>query len=112
MSNKREWLYCNSEWQDVINVVKLEKNHTKRLKEFNFLLNVDGDNLTTNDVVNNWTVLAEDDIKDAADEWFHEDMFNHYETDDIIYWFFNIYTGEARHIKYTIKINCSGIIAD
>lgn len=109
---KYEWLYCNSDWNDLINIIKLKKNPSKRLEEFKFLLTIDGDNLTINDVLDTWTVLTENDIENAANEWFHEDVFNYRETNDIIYWFFNIYTGEARHIKYTVKVDCSGVIVD
>ena len=111
MSSKYEWLYCNYDWMDLINIIKLEKNPSKRLEQFKFFLNADG--LTMKDVVNTWTVLVEGDLENAASEWFHEDVFfNYHETNDVIYWFFNIHTGEARHIKYTVKIDCSGIIVD
>ena len=110
---KCEWLYCNSDWNDLINIIKLEKNPSKRLEEFNFLLNIDGDNLTINDVVDNWTVLTENDIENAANEWFYNyDIQEGIDLGHVTYWFFNIYTGKAVHIKYSVSVSCSDIITD
>lgn len=106
---KREWLYCNSDWDDLINIAKLEKNHRKRLQEFQQIL--DREDLTIKDVLDSWTVLCKEDIKKCAEDWFYEDSDGIW-SNTFIYWFFNIYTGEIQHIKYTVTVTNSGIITD
>lgn len=106
---KREWLYCNSDWKDLINIIKLEKSHHERLQEFQQIL--DREDTTIKDVLDSWTVVCEEDIKDCVEEWFFYDS-NGIESNTFIYWFFNIYTGETQHIKYTVTVTNSGIITD
>ena len=106
---KREWLYCDSDWNDLINIVKLEKNHHKRLQEFQQIL--DKEDLTIKNVLDSWMVLYKEDIKECVEEWFFYDS-NDIQSNTFIYWFFNIYTGETQHIKYTVNITVSGIITD
>lgn len=102
---KQKWLYCGYDWQDIVNIIKLTKNPNERLQEFNDLLR--RENVTINDILEVWCVLEKNDIKPSTEKWFLDDS----EVDNIvIYWFFNIYTGEALHIKYSI--NCTGIIKD
>lgn len=110
---KREWLYVDGEWSDLIGFCEKEKNHAKRLQFFNEYLNIDGDHLTIKDVYENWTVLWEEAIPDVAEGLFFDD----YDVVDcpnitISYWFFNIYTGEMRHVDYTVKLTRSGVTGD
>lgn len=110
---KREWLYVDGEWNDLIGFCEKEKNHAKRLQFFNEYLNIDGDHLTIKDVYKNWSVIWEEAIPDFAEELFSDD-YNVLDYSDITisYWFFNIYTGEMRHVDYTIKLTCSGVVGD
>lgn len=106
---KREWLYCDSDWKDLINIVKLEKSHRERLQEFQQILNKE--DATIKDVLNSCTVLCEEDIKECVEEWFFDDS-DGTQSNTFVYWFFNIYTGETQHIKYTVTVTSSGIITD
>ena len=107
---KREWLCCNDEWLDLINIIKLTSNPAERLQEFQQILK--HDHITIKDVINEWAVITKEEISDEAKNQFLIDDMIDYINDEIIYWFFNIYTGEAVHIKYSVKIICSGIIVD
>lgn len=103
---KHEWLYCGNDWNDITNIIKLEKNPKNRLQEFNDILQ--REKLTINDIFEVWCVLQKDEIQECVADWFYdEDIIN---TNEKIYWFFNIYTGEALHIKYVISY--SGIVTD
>ena len=107
---KREWLCCNDEWFDLIDIIKTVSNPTKRVQEFQRILK--HDHITIEDVVSGWRVIAKEEISDEAKDQFLIDDMTDYINDEIIYWFFNIYTGEAVHIKYSVKIICSGVIVD
>lgn len=106
---KENWLYCNADWSDLINIIKITDNSAKRLQEFNNILK--RDNLNIDDVVDTWVVFAEEDILPATKEWIVEDE-NICLEEPTIYWFFNIYTGKAIHVKCQIEIHCSGLIID
>lgn len=101
---KCEWLYCDTEWNDIINVIKLTNNQNERLKEFRNILK--REKVPFEDIEDEWCVFDERDIEDCVEEWFFDDGLK-----ENIYWFFNIYTGKALHIKYTTHY-CSEIIKD
>lgn len=107
---KNEWLYCGGDWDDLINIIKLEKNCDERLREFHDILKRDG--VTVKDVIDSWSVLEKLDIQDCVNEWLYDDLEEAATLDSLIYWFFNIYTGEALHIKCSVNISCSDIIVD
>jgi len=100
---KQEWLYCGHDWKDIANIIKRTRNPKKRLQKFNNILHKE--DMTINDILEIWGIFDKRDIESCTEEWFFDDS----ETNNI-YWFFNIHTGEALHIKYSIK--CSGIIKD
>ena len=102
---KQEWLYCGYDWKDITNIIKQTKNPKKRLQKFNNVLRKE--NMTINDILEIWGVFDKKDIKPCTEEWFSNDSEMN---SNITYWFFNIHTGEALHIKYSIK--CSGILKD
>lgn len=112
MAEKREWLYINDDWDKLIDFCKKEKDHAKRLQFFNEYLNIDGDHLTIKDVYENWTVIWEEEIAEVAEELFSD--YNPLDYFDITvqFWFFNFYTGEMRHVDYTVKLVCSGVVGD
>ena len=103
---KREWLYCGEDWDDVVNIIKLTKNPKERLQEFNNILK--REDMTIDDIFEDWPIEEKENIENSAETLLYEEEFDI--NDSIIYWFFNIYTGEALHIKYSL--NCSGIIKD
>lgn len=105
---KEKWLYCGHDWDDIVNIIKLTRNPKERLQKFNNIIK--REKLTINDILETWCILEKRDIEDCADEWFYNDDIGEVENKECIYWFFNIFTGEALHIKYSIK--CSGIIKD
>ena len=109
---KCEWLYCNSDWNDLINVIKLEKNRDNRLSEFHDMLK--RDDITIKDVINEWYVITgKSNIMGYTNEWFYNyDIQEGIDLGHVVYWFFNIYTGEAVHIKYSVSVSCSDIITD
>lgn len=107
---EKNWLYCGIDWSDLINVIKATDNPAERLQEFNDILERDG--LSIDDVVDTWVVFAEEDILPATEEWIVEDNENMCSEEPFIYWFFNLYTGEAVHVKYQIEIHCSGLVVD
>lgn len=113
MANKCEWLYVEGDWDQLIEVCQKEKNHAKRLQFFNEYLNIDGDHLTIKDVCESWMVIWEEEISEVAEELFYNDysVFN-YSGIAVSYWFFNIYTGEMRHVDYAMKLTCSGVVGD
>lgn len=113
MANECEWLYVDGEWDQLIGFCQKEKNHAKRLQFFNEYLNIDGDHLTIKDVRENWTVIWEEEISEVAEELFSNDysVFDYFDV-TFSYWFFNICTGEMRHVDYAIKLTCSGIVGD
>ena len=108
---KREWLYCGNDWCDIINIIKLEKNCNERLREFHDILK--RDELTIEDVVDEWCVVEKADIKDCVDEWFFNDdiefnnlsILNNNSSQKYTYWFFNINTGESKRINITLNIS-------
>lgn len=108
---KNEWLYCGNDWYDIINIIKLEKNCDERLREFHDIL--EREELTIDDVIDEWYVVEKSDIKDCVNEWVYGDDLEDLATlGNLTYWFFNIYTGEALHIKCSVSISCSDTIAD
>ena len=108
---KNEWLYCGSDWSDLINIIKLEKNCDERLREFHDILKREG--LTTENVIDEWYVIEKSDIKSCVNEWLYDnDLEDAAVLGGLTYWFFNIYTGEALYIKCSVTISCSDIIAD
>ena len=113
MAEKRAWLYVDGDRNLLIGFCQKEKNHAKRLQFFNEYLNIDGDHLTIKDVYENWTVIWEKEISEVAEEIFSNDynVLDYYNI-TVSYWFFNIYTGEMRHVDYTVKLTCSGVISD
>ena len=109
---KSEWLYCDDDnWFDIIDIIKLEKNCNERLREFHDILK--RGELTIEDVINEWCVLEKSEIKDCVNDWvYNNDLENVATLGSLTYWFFNIYTGEALHIKCSVSISCSNIIVD
>ena len=108
---KEEWLYCNDDWFDLVNIIKMEKNSNKRLHEFNEMLK--RDEMTINDVIGEWYVVEKSDIEDCVNEWLYNyDLEDAVTLGGLTYWFFNIHTGEAVHIKCSVNIFCSNIIVD
>jgi hypothetical protein len=106
---KKEWLYCNYDWNDMIDVIKAEKNCDKRLHKFHNILAEE--DITVQYVVDSWDVIDKSDIKDRVDEWFYNyDLEDAANGKNFVYWFFNIYTGEALHIE--CSINVSDMIVD
>lgn len=114
---KREWLYCGNDWYDIIDIIKLEKNHDERLREFHDILK--RDYLTIKDVIDSWCVIEKADIKNCVDEWFFNDdvefddlsILNNNSSQKCTYWFFNINTGESKHVNITLNVSV-GIIED
>lgn len=112
MANERAWLYVDGDWNLLIGFCQKEKNHAKRLQFFNEYLNIDGDHLTIKDVYENWSVIRADEISEVAEELFSDyNVLDYYDV-TFSYWFFNIYTGEMRHVDYTVKLTCSGVVGD
>lgn len=108
---KNEWLCCNGDWSDIINIIKLEKNCDERLREFRDILK--REELTTKNIIDQWCVIEKSDIKICVNEWFYDnDLEDVAVPEGLTYWFFNINTGEALHIKYSVTISCSGIVVD
>lgn len=109
---KYKWLPCDEDWSDVINIIKLEKNCNERLREFHNLLERDG--LTLDSVIDNWCVIEKSYIEEFAETSLEEEYVETLADNEtsFTYWFFNIYTGEALHVKYSVKVSCSGIIED
>ena len=108
---KNDWLYCGNDWYDIVNIVKLEKNCDERLREFHDILKREG--LTIKDVIDEWYVLEKSEIEECVNEWlYYSDLEDAATLGDLTYWFFNIYTGEALHIKCSVSISCSNIIVD
>ena len=108
---KNDWLYCDNDWYDIVNIVKLEKNCDERLREFHDILKREG--LTIKDVIDEWYVLEKSEIEECVNEWlYYNDLEDAATLGDLTYWFFNIYTGEALHIKCSVSISCSNIIVD
>lgn len=108
---KNKWLYCNGEWSDIIGIIKLEKDCNERLREFHDMLK--REELTTKDVIDEWFVVKKSDIKEYVNEWLYDnDLEEAAALGGLTYWFFNIYTGEALHIKCSVSISCSDIIVD
>lgn len=111
MANDK-WLYCNDDWFDLINVIKLVKNCDDRLSEFHDMLK--RDDMTIKDVIDEWYVIAgKSNIMSYVNEWFYNyDLQEGIDLGHVIYWFFNIYTGEAVHVKYSVSVSCSDIITN
>lgn len=108
---KHEWLYCSDDWSDLVNIIKLEKNCNERLREFHDMIKRDG--ITTKDIIDEWYVIEKSDIKNCANELFYDyDLEEAINLGKLIYWFFNIYTGEALHINYCVTVSSSDIIID
>ena len=108
---KNEWLYCTSDWSDIVNIIKLEKNCDERLREFHDIL--EREDLTIENVVDEWYVVEKSDIKDCVNEWVYGDDLEDLATlGNLTYWFFNIYTGEALRIKCSVSISFSDTIAN
>jgi hypothetical protein len=108
---KKEWLYCNDDWFDLINIIKMEKNSNKRLCEFNEMLK--RDEMTVENVIDEWSVIEKSDIENCVNEWFYDyNLANAVTLGGLTYWFFNIYTGETLHIKCSVNISFSDIIID
>lgn len=108
---KDEWLYCGGDWDDLVNIIKLEKNCDERLREFHDILKREG--MTVKNVIDAWFVLEKSEIQGCVNEWLYDnDLENAAVLGSLTYWFFNIYTGEALHIKCSINISCSDIITD
>lgn len=105
-----KWLYCSEDyWFDVVNIIKLEKNPEKRLREFYRILG--REDLTIAEVISEWAVIEKSDIMKYVNEWFYnDDIQEGVDLGYVTYWFFNICTGEAVHIKYLVNISCSGIV--
>lgn len=103
---KCAWLSCGGDWSDIVSVIKSTKNPKERLQKFHDIL--DKENVSFDDISEVWCVLDERDIEACTDDWLYDDGME--ENKEQIYWFFNIYTGEALHIKYVMY--CSGIIND
>ena len=58
-------------------------------------------------------MIEKSDIKNCVNEWLYDnDLEDVVTLGGITYWFFNIYTGEALHIKCSVSIFCSDIIVD
>lgn len=109
---KSEWMYCGSEWDDLVDIIKLEKNPAERLREFHDIIKREG--LTLEDVYFTWLMLNKEEMEGCAEEWFYDDDLKSAAAlgyNDVIYWFFNIFTGEAMRIRYSVQITCSGIAA-
>lgn len=105
-----KWLYCSDDdWFDLINIIKLEKNPEERLREFYRILG--REDLTIAEVISEWTVIEKSNIMRYVNDWFYDDDIQEgVDLGYITYWFFNICTGEAVHIKYLVNISCSGIV--
>lgn len=108
---KDEWLYCGGDWDGLVNIIKVEKNCDERLHKFHDILKEDG--MTVEDVIDSWFVLEKSDIQECVKDWLYNDDFEDVATlGSLIYWFFNIYTGEALHVKCSVNISYSDIITD
>lgn len=108
----REWLYCDDiNWSDMINIIKLEKNPTERLREFHDLIK--RDEMSVEDVIDEWGTIDKSEIKDYLHNCLYGgDLEDAAVLGSLIYWFFNIYTGEAFHIKCSVKVSYSDVIID
>ena len=107
---ENDWLYCGIDWSDLINIIKATDNPAERLQEFNDILERDG--LDIDDVMDTWSIFDKEDILPATEELIVEDNENMCSEEPIIYQFFNLYTGEAVHVKYQVEIHCSGLVVD
>lgn len=109
---KREWLCCDdTNWFDLINIIKLENNCNERLREFHDILK--REEATIKDIIETWCVVDKSSIKDYVNDWLYsDDLEDAAALGSLTYWFFNIYTGEALHIKCSVNISCSDIITD
>jgi len=95
------WLFCNSDWDELIDVIKSEKNAKKRLQIFHKIIKKE--NLDKEDIIDIWLVANnKKDIKEYTDDMVRDDFIENEKT-HFNYWFFNIYTGEALHVNYIIN---------
>lgn len=108
---KCEWLYCNdNDWSDIINIIKLVHNREERLREFHDMLK--RDEMTIDDVIDEWWVTEKSNIEECVRELVEDDLETMFVLGKCTYWFFNIYTGEAMHIKCFANISYSSPIID
>lgn len=116
---KREWLYCGDDWTDIVNIIKLEKNLTKRVREFHDIIEREGltvGDATVGDAYPTWRLFKREEIEGCTEEWFYDNDYYALMDDTtlgnnkVTYWFFNIRTGEAMRIGYSMQITCSGIV--
>ena len=110
---RAEWIHIDDDyWEDVLSsIIRQTKDCNKRLHMFQNMMKEEG--LTTTDIDDVWGLMDTHTISVYADEQFYD--YNDDEIDnneDYTYYFFNIFTGEAVHITYKVRITCSGIVND
>lgn len=119
--NRREWLWCGGDWKEVIDIIKENKSFTARQKAFSEMLAAQDMSLI--DIVNIWrgSVLSENEILYYVDEWTFEEGFpfddvnlmtNDVYHNSLDYWFYNIYTGQSKHVKVFVNVVRTPIIND
>lgn len=101
------WLFCNKDWDELIDIIKSEKNAEKRLQIFHKI--IEKDDISKEDIEDIWSVICKKDIKEYTNDWIKDD-FVETEKTHFNYWFFNIYTGEALHVNYVINKDVKIII--
>ena len=94
------WLFCNNDWNELIDIIKSEKSAKKRLQIFHKI--IEKEDLTEEDIADIWLVGCKKDIKEYTNDWIKNDFVETGKT-HFNYWFFNIYTGEALHVNYVIN---------
>ena len=107
MNEREEWIYISDYWEDVLSIIKQTKNCDKRLHMFQNMMKEE--DLTIADIEEWYCLVDKSSINSFTRELLNEDI-NTYE--DCTYYFFNVFTGEAVHITYKVRITCSGIVND
>lgn len=119
--NRREWLWCGGDWEELIDIIKENKSFSARQKAFKEMLTAE--NISLIDIIENWrgSVLSENEILYYVDEWTFEEGFPFDDvnlmTNDVYhnslgYWFYNIYTGQSKHVKVFVNVVRTPIIND
>ena len=119
--NRREWLWCGGDWKEVIDIIKENKLFSARQKAFKEMLTAEDINLI--DIIGNWRgcVLSENEILYYVDEWTFEEGFpfddvnlitSHVYNNSLDYWFYNIYTGQSKHVTVSLNVVRTPVIND
>ena len=96
-----EWICCNKNYEDLIPIIKQTKNCDKRLHTFQNMIKEE------KLIFSVWDLINKLSISDYAEKQFYcyEDDIDR--NADFTYYFFNVFTGEAAHFTYKVRITCS-----